>query len=80
MITKGELLRLTRVHLDFSQTKMAKLMRIKRRHTVGDMENGEFETTYQRMCQVYVIYCKFGVQCKQLDTLFNNYIEKMFKE
>lgn len=80
MISKGELLRLTRIHLNLSQSQMASLMNIKRRHTIGDMENGEFETTYQRMCQVYVIYCKLGTKCKQLDNIFNNYIEKMFKE
>ena len=80
MISKGDLIKLTRVHLDLTQLQLAKLIGSKRLETISGYETGKKKVTYQRLCQIYVIYCRLGKPCKQLDNIYNNYIEKMFKE
>ena len=80
MISKGDLIRLTRVHLDLTQLELAKLIGSKRLETISAYERGVKKVTYQRLCQIYVVYCKLGTPCQQLDNIFNDYIEKMFKE
>ncbi len=80
MILKEELFRLTRIHLDLTQSELAVKLKYNNKQKICDIEKGRKKLTYPRLCQLYVLYCKKGKQCEQLENIFNNYIEKMFKE
>ncbi len=79
MISKGQLVTMVRESLGYTQPQMASVMDIKRWKTISEYENGK-HLTHQRLCQYYVVYLTLGTPDQQLDNLFNNYIEKMFKE
>lgn len=79
MISKGQLVKMVRNNLGYTQSQMANLIGVDRWKTISEYENGKF-LTYQRFCQFYVVYCHLGTPDKQIDNMFNNHIDKMFKE
>ncbi len=80
MLSKSDLFLMVRKRLGFTQVEMSKKMKVNRRSTIGKYENSDDKITYYRLCQLYVIYIKLCVRDEQLDNIFDNYIEKMFKE
>ncbi len=79
MISKKDLVKLTRNHLGFTQTVLAEKMRYSSNAKISDLENDREDLTYARLCQLYVVYCRFGKPNEQIDNIFNNYIDIMFK-
>ncbi len=80
MLSKGDLLKLVRTSTGLTQKQFGKKMRTNRLETISSWELGKKDISYQRLCQIYVIYIKLCVRDEQLDNIFNNYIEKMFRE
>ena len=80
MLEKKDLLKLVRHKTGLTQKQFGLKMSIRRLETISSWEQGIKEINYQRLCQIYVVYIKFCVPNIQIDNIFNNYIEEMFKE